>query len=196
MIDVSDPKDAITQPPFLALVGLVGLLHILLGVLCLYSNHQEWLQKETNLLVMFIIIGGLSRLQMILQVFSFKMVWAIFSLFPALLEISFAIFLFIDPSINLSDISKLAGIFMLFCGLVRFTESYFMKAEGLKSFGFANGIALTVMGFMIFLKWPSTEMWTPWVIVAIDFLSIGLIALWFTYYAIYSLTRPPVVMNE
>lgn len=196
MIDLYTPKDAITQPPFLALTGLVGLLHILLGVLCLYCNHQDWLQNQTNLLVIFIIIGGLFRMQIIFHVFSFKLYWVIISLLPTLLEISFAIFLFIDPSINLSDISKPAGTFMLFCGLVRFIESYFMKAEGLKSFGFANGVALSAIACMIFFKWPSAEMWTPWVIVAIDFLSIGLIALWFTYYAIYSLTRPPLVSNE
>jgi uncharacterized membrane protein HdeD (DUF308 family) len=196
MIDVSPPKDGITHPPFLALAGLIGLLHILFGVLCLYSNHQEWLQKETNLLVIFILIAGLARIQVILHIFSFKMYWATVSLLPTLLEISFAIFLFIDPSLSLSNISVTAAIFMLFCGLIRFIESYFMQAEGLKSFGFANGVALTAMSCMIFFKWPSAEMWTPWVIVAVDFFSVGLIALWFTYYAIYSLTRPPPVINE
>jgi uncharacterized membrane protein HdeD (DUF308 family) len=91
---------------------------------------------------------------------------------------------------------NLAGIFLLLCALIRFIESAFMRAEGLKSFTFANGIALAILGGMIFFKWPSADLWSGWTIIGIDFLSIGLIALWFTYYAIYSISRPSLSKLE
>jgi len=191
--DLTPTQDEIRQPDFLALTALVGILHVLFGVLCFYCAHQEWLEKESYLLGIFIVITTLSRFSLLSEIFSFKLNWILLSYIPVVFEMIFAIFIFINPSINLSDIGNLAGIFLILCSLIRFIESAFMTAEGLKSFTFANGIALAILGGMIFFKWPSSEFWTGWAIIGIDFLSIGLITLWFTYYAIFSLTRPVVI---
>lgn len=185
MNDVSPSKSELFYDPnFIAFITLVGTLLLLFGAICFFANNYPALEKNYTVLGILIVVVSAIRVRATYSIFSAKTRWVSLSLIPIVMEFFISVYVLSNHNPTFTDIRLPAAVFMMICALIHLFFAYFMKIQGLSSFSFATGLVQFFIACLIYFNRPYSELWTPWVLIGVEFLSVGAISLWLVYYSI------------
>lgn len=185
MSDVSPKRsDLFYDPDFIAFISLVGTVLLVFGSICLFANNYPALEKNYTVLGVLIMIVTVIRARATYVIFSARTKWVSLSLIPIVMEVLIGLYVLSNQNPTFTEIRVPAAFFMMTCALIHFSYAYFMKIQGLSSFSFAIGLVQFFMACLIYFNRPYSGFWTPWVLIGVEFLAVGAIAMWMVYYCI------------
>jgi len=167
---------------FVSYIAIEGLFLTVLGMLCFYIDQQKVYSHHYGILGAIIFAAFFCRGITIYLATTLISKNLAISLITPLLELIFAIFLLTHPVEVFKNLQIFAGYFLILAGLLRLYDAYWMKIEGVISFCCATGLLLIANGILILLDWPSAGLWSPWIVIGVELITLSALHFWFVFF--------------
>jgi len=179
----SNSQQQILYPvAFVSYIAIEGLFLAVLGMLCFYVDQQKEFSHDYGILGAIIFAAFLCRGITIYLATTLISKNLVISLITPLGELIFAIFLFRYPIEVFEHLQISAGYFLILAGLLRLYDAYWMQIEGVMSFCCATGLLLIANGILIMLDWPSAGIWSPWIVIGVELITLSALHFWFVFF--------------
>ncbi|MBU3584313.1 hypothetical protein ICN41_09960 [Polynucleobacter sp. 15G-AUS-farblos] len=167
---------------FVSYIAIEALFLAVLGILCFYVDQQKDYRNDYGILSAIIFAGFFCRGITIYLLTTIVSKNLALSLLTPLVELIFVIFLFTHPVEVFKHLQTFAGYFLILTGVLRLYDAYWMKIQGVISFCCATGLLLIANGILILLDWPSAGLWSPWIVIGVELITLSALHFWFVFF--------------